>query len=119
MQQRMHGLPGVQQQHPLQPAACAVLWRAVLCAVQDYTHYHLDMNATRADLMAANITTFNLALLGVLANLHGNVAPEYRPFVDVLMQAISRQVSIVLLAGCLLFVLGVLVLSQDACWTLF
>lgn len=49
------------------------------------------MNLTRADL-AANISTFNLALLGVLANLHGNVAPEYRPFVDVLMQAISRQV---------------------------
>lgn len=52
------------------------------------------MNLTRADL-AANITTFNLALLGVLANLHGNVAPEYRPFVDVLMQAISRQVFVV------------------------
>lgn len=59
------------------------------CHVQDYTHYHLDTELTTADINA-NITTFNLALLGVLANLHGNVSPEYTPFVDVLMQAISR-----------------------------
>ena len=58
------------------------------CAVQDYTHFHLDTNLTKVDV-TANITTFNLALLGVLANLHGTVAPEYRPFVDVLLQAIS------------------------------
>lgn len=62
---------------------------AVLCVVQDYTHYHLDTNLTTVDV-DANITTFNLALLGVLANLHGSVSPEYRPFVDVLLQAISR-----------------------------
>jgi len=57
---------------------------------QDYTHYHLDTNLTRPELLSSNVTTFNLALLGVLANLHGSVSPQYRPFVDVLMQAISR-----------------------------
>lgn len=62
--------------------------RVCCCAVQDYTHFHLDTNLTKVDVNA-NITTFNLALLGVLANLHGNVSPEYRPFVDVLLQAIS------------------------------
>ena len=63
---------------------------SVVCVQQDYTHFHLDPNLTTVDV-SANITTFNLALLGVLANLHGNVSPEYRPFVDVLMQAISRS----------------------------
>jgi hypothetical protein len=64
------------------PAACCCL-----LLLQDYTHYHLDTTLTQVDLNA-NITTFNLPLLGVLANLH--VSAEYRPFVDVLLQAISR-----------------------------
>lgn len=66
---------------------CAAL--RLVPAVQDYTHFHLDTNLTQVDVNAP-ITTFNLALLGVLANLHGSVSPQYRPFVDVLMQAISR-----------------------------
>lgn len=60
-----------------------------LTLLQDYTYYVLDTNLTTADVDAP-IATFNLALLGVLAVLHGNMPPRLVPFADLLMQAIAR-----------------------------
>lgn len=72
---------------------CCVFVLCLYLSLQDYTHFHLDTNLTKVDV-TANITTFNLALLGVLANLHGTVSPGLAPFADVLMQAISTYVGV-------------------------
>lgn len=61
----------------------------MLRRLQDYTYFVLDEAATTANLTAP-IATLNLALLGVLANLHGALSPHLVPFADVLMQAIAR-----------------------------
>lgn len=100
---RAGGLPKLEQVgpyvHRVYHEKLDVLWDADgRVYFKDYTHYHLDMNLTKVDVNA-NITTWNLGLLGVLANLHGSVAPEYRPFVDVLMQAISSYTSTAGMSG--------------------
>jgi hypothetical protein len=59
--------------------------------MQDYTYYVFDQERTAPHVdPGANITTFNLALLGVLSMLHGHLPPAVVPWADLLMQFISR-----------------------------
>eukprot|EP00775_Hariotina_reticulata_P003236 gene3236-3513_t len=57
---------------------------------KDYTYYVFDRELTPAHVdPGANITTFNLALLGVLSMLHGKLSPAVLPWADLLMEMIS------------------------------
>jgi hypothetical protein len=56
---------------------------------QEYRYYKLIPEDTKANVTAP-IATFNMALLGVLAQLHSSTSTRWQPFVDVLMAVIDR-----------------------------